>query len=136
MTNNRQKTNLKIISASIICFLGTIFIPIKALAIGSLEAGVLAARTDSQPESIFGLDGVFTTISNTLLYIIGALSVLMIIIGGIKYVLSGGKEASVAKARNTILYAIIGLVITLLAYAIVNFVIESLVPSLGGGASI
>ena len=132
MTKNRKKTNLKIILALVICFLSTLFIPIKTLAISSLEAGVLAARTDSQPENIFGLDGVFTTISNTLLYIIGVLSVLMIIVGGIKYVLSGGKESSVTKARNTILYAIIGLVITLLAYGIINFVIESLIPGLGG----
>ena len=47
----------------------------------------------------------------------------MVIIGGIQYTTSGGDSAAVTKAKNTILYGIVGLVIALLAYAIVNFVI-------------
>lgn len=61
---------------------------------------------------------------NVLLFVIGALSVIMIIIGGILYVTSGGNSSSVTKAKNTILYAIVGLVVSLLAYAIVNWVVK------------
>ena len=62
---------------------------------------------------------------NVLLFIIGVISVIMIIIGGIKYVLSNGDSNAVKSAKDTILYAVIGLVIALLAYAIVNFVVNA-----------
>ena len=58
-----------------------------------------------------------------MLFIIGVLSVIMIIYGGIIYVISAGDSGRVSKAKNTIMYAIVGLVVALLAYAIVNFVI-------------
>ena len=60
---------------------------------------------------------------NTLLYIIGALAVVMLIIGGIRYTISGGNSQQITAAKNTILYAVIGLVLAAFAYAIVNFVI-------------
>lgn len=60
---------------------------------------------------------------NVLLFIIGVISVIMIIIGGIKYTLSNGDSSQITSAKNTILYAVIGLVVALLAYAIVNFVV-------------
>ena len=47
----------------------------------------------------------------------------MLIIGGFRYVLSNGNEKSVTAAKDTILYAIIGVVIALLAFAIINFVL-------------
>ena len=50
----------------------------------------------------------------------------MVIIGGVKYTTSGGDQAAVTSAKNTILYGIIGLVIAILAYAIVNFVISKI----------
>ena len=67
--------------------------------------------------------------TNTILYIVGIVAVLMLIIGGIKYVVSGGDSKKVTDAKNTVLYAIIGLVIAFLAYAIVNFVISALPSS-------
>lgn len=65
-------------------------------------------------------------IINTMLYVLGALSVLMIIFGGITYTISAGDAKKVETAKNTIMYAIIGIVVAVLAYAIVNFVIGSL----------
>ena len=61
-----------------------------------------------------------------ILYIVGIIAVIMLIIGGIKYVVSGGDAKKVTDAKNTVLYAIIGLVVCFLAFAIVNFVIASL----------
>lgn len=63
------------------------------------------------------------TLIGTMLFILGTISVIMIIVGGIKYTTSNGDQAKVTSAKNTILYAVVGLVVALLAYAIVNFVI-------------
>jgi hypothetical protein len=65
-------------------------------------------------------------IINVLLFVVGAISVLMIIIGGLRYVLSGGDQNAVSGAKNTILYAVIGLIVAIMAYAIVNFVVAKL----------
>ncbi|OYX40936.1 hypothetical protein B7Y94_05895 [Candidatus Saccharibacteria bacterium 32-49-12] len=69
---------------------------------------------------------VIKVIVNTLLFIIGIISVVMIIIGGIKFTTSAGNPAGVTSAKNTILYAIVGLVVSVAAYAIVNWVIDKL----------
>lgn len=72
-----------------------------------------------------GQGGIFRTITNVLLFLIGAISVIMLIVGGIRYVVSGGDSTAVQNAKNTILYAIVGVVVAILAYAVVNFVISS-----------
>lgn len=69
------------------------------------------------------IENVVKTIVNTLLFILGAISVLVIIIAGIMYTTSGGNSNTVTKAKDTLLYAVIGLVVAVLAYAIVNFVV-------------
>ena len=92
----------------------------------SVQDGAEAAKADIMPRDLVGPDGVFTKISNTLLLIIGIISVVMLIYGGFRYIISGGDNKKVADAKNTILYAIIGLIISLLAYAIINFVITAI----------
>lgn len=94
-------------------------------ASGGLAGGAGCAKSDDQQTDLFGSNGVFQTITNVLLYIIGAISVIMLIIGGIRYVVSGGDSAAVTSAKNTILYAVVGIVVAILAYALVNFVISS-----------
>ena len=79
-----------------------------------------------------GQGGIFRTITNVLLFLIGAISVIMLIVGGIRYVVSGGDSTAVQNAKNTILYAIVGVVVAILAYAVVNFVITSFAAN--GGA--
>jgi hypothetical protein len=66
---------------------------------------------------------VVQTIVNTLLFILGAVCVIVIIIAGITYTTSGGDAALVTKAKNTLLYAIVGLIVAILAYPIVNYII-------------
>ena len=65
-------------------------------------------------------------IVNVLLFVLGAIAVIMIIIGGIRYVVSNGDSSAVTGAKNTIFYAVIGLVVAMLAYAIVNFVVTNI----------
>lgn len=90
-----------------------------------LNGGTGCAQPANTTSDLFGTGGIFTKITNVLLFIIGAISVIMLIIGGIRYVISGGDSSAVAAAKNTILYAVIGIVVALLAYALVNFVIGS-----------
>ncbi|HSX53065.1 MAG TPA: hypothetical protein VLF90_01720 [Patescibacteria group bacterium] len=66
------------------------------------------------------------SVVNILSLVIGVVAVIMIMIGGFKYITSGGEAASVTSAKNTILYALVGLVIVALAQAIVHFVIQKL----------
>lgn len=71
-------------------------------------------------------DGIVTKGINTALFVIGALAVIMLIYGGIRYTISAGDSKQVEAAKNTILYAIIGIVVALLAGAVVNFVLTNL----------
>ena len=98
----------------------------------TLREGAEAARCDGCPSDLFGDNGVFKQVTNTILYIVGIIAVIMLIIGGIRYVTSGGDSKKVTDAKNTVLYAIIGLVISFLAFAIVNFVISALPSSSDG----
>ncbi len=63
------------------------------------------------------------TITNVLMWIIGVIAVIVIVMGGIRYTTSGGDSGSTKAARETILYAVIGIIVAIMAYAIVNFVV-------------
>ena len=64
------------------------------------------------------------TISNTLIFVVGAIAVIMVIVGGLRYVLSNGDSAGLKSAKDTILYSLVGVVVALIAYALVSFVIS------------
>jgi hypothetical protein len=66
------------------------------------------------------------TIINVIIGVIGFVAVVVIILGGVQYTTSAGDPGKVKKAKDTILYGIVGLVIALLAFAIVNFVLSSI----------
>jgi hypothetical protein len=71
-----------------------------------------------------------TSIDNVLsivFQITGSIALLMVVIGGFRYIVAHGDPSAVTQAKNTILYAIIGLLISIFAYTIVNFVIRRLV---------
>jgi hypothetical protein len=118
----KQKAIMKATRAGI---LATLVIPgLAGAAEGPIQSGANSAKPDGTPRNL-GLtgDGIFKDITNTLILIVGAVAVLMLIIGGLRYVLSGGNSSNVESAKNTIFYAIIGIVVAILAFAIVNFVI-------------
>ena len=68
----------------------------------------------------------FGKIANTLTILVGAVSVIMIIIGGLRYVISQGDSKAVTDAKNTIMYAVIGVLVAIVAFAIVQFVINTI----------
>ena len=92
----------------------------------TLKEGAEAARCEGCPSNLFGETGIFRQITSTILYIVGIIAVIMLIWGGVRYVVSGGDAKKVTDAKNTVLYAIIGLIVAFLAFAIVNFVINAL----------
>lgn len=64
-----------------------------------------------------------STIVSMVLAIAGSISLLMIVIGGLRYILAHGDPSATAQAKNTILYAIIGLLVSMMAFGIVAFVL-------------
>ncbi len=81
-----------------------------------------AAGKDELPELVKNL-------VNLLLAVLGFIAVIMIIIGGIRYTTSNGDSNSTKAAKDTILYSVVGLVVAILAYAIVNFVVDFFINS-------
>jgi cytochrome bd-type quinol oxidase subunit 2 len=121
----------------------------SALAVPAFVPVAVSAQADSSPEitgplcsgvefefntdgtdcgSVDGsgdkLTGIIKTVINILSVIVGVVAVVMIIFGGLKYITSGGDSSNVSSAKNTIIYAIVGLVIVALAQFIVRFVLD------------
>lgn len=69
------------------------------------------------------VDKIITAVVNILSVIVGIVAVIMIVIGGFKYITSSGDANKTASARNTIIYALVGLIIVALAQVIVRFVL-------------
>lgn len=69
------------------------------------------------------VDKVIRLVINVFSLVVGVIAVIMIIIGGLKYITSGGDSGNITGAKNTILYAIIGLVVVALAQIVVKFVL-------------
>lgn len=97
---------------------------------GGTIAGCLGSGANStDPDAVGGsatdkVDATVRLIINVFSWVVGIASVIMIIVGGFKYIISGGDSGNITGAKNTILYAIIGLVIVALAQVIVQFVLE------------
>lgn len=81
-----------------------------------------ACATGDQATS--SINSILTTVINIFSLVVGVVAVIMIIVGGLKYITSGGESSNVTSAKNTILYAIVGLVIVALAQVIVHFVLN------------
>jgi hypothetical protein len=88
----------------------------------NLQIDSQASCTD--PGATDKVNNIITTVINIFSVIVGIIAVIMIIIGGLKYITSGGASDNVSSAKNTILYAIIGLIIVALAQILVRFVLN------------
>lgn len=104
----------------------TAVVPADVFAGSPLSEGAQRAQGQGTANNIDGNAGIFRTITNILLFLIGAVAVIMLVIGGFRYVISGGDQSQVTSAKNTILYAIIGIIVAFLSYAAVNFVLTRL----------
>ncbi len=86
---------------------------------GKSEAVCKASKTDTDA----AVGGTVRTIVNTMLYILGILAVIMIVFSGIRYTTSTGDASKVKASKDTLMYAIVGLIVAMLAWTIVNFVV-------------
>lgn len=104
-------------------------IPATTLAQSRIGTGVNDSAPTNEngnkigPQSAIEWLDIFT---NVLLFFAGAIAVLVIIYGGIRYVTSTGDAARIKQAKDTILYGVIGLVVSVLAFAIVQFIIQNI----------
>ncbi len=122
----------------VIAFAGLLGVSILAAASllmsdasAQVSSGINAATTsEMQGKSVNNTVG---SIVNILLWVVGILSVTMIVWSGFKYITSAGDTSKLASAKSTLIYAVVGLIIAIMAYAIVNFV-RTEVTSTGGKA--
>lgn len=92
-------------------------------------AGIGGTYKDGKCETgTASLNGVVANVVNILSWLVGIAAVIMIMVGGFRYVTAGGDSGKLGSAKNTIIYAVIGLVIVALAQTIVKFVIKQTVP--------
>ncbi len=129
--------------ALILALSAGLFMPVALVGVTSAQAniqGSLCDGTEFAPAPVDGSSGSCDTAGSTgsvqsaistavdlLSWVVGIVSVIMIIVGGFRYITSGGASDKVTGAKNTIIYAIIGLVIVALAQFIVNFVLNQTV---------
>jgi len=86
----------------------------------NLQVGATDCNVDDPQGQV---NNIITTVINIFSLVVGVVSVIMIIVGGLKYITSGGDSGNVTGAKNTILYAIVGLVVVALAQVVVRFVL-------------
>lgn len=126
MTNTiKRLLSAAVLLPAMVLTVGLVAQPAHAAFDKTINDGVGSAKGTDQVENLTGDNGAIMTITNVMLFIIGAISVIMLIIGGIRYVVSGGDSTAVQNAKNTILYAIVGIIVALLAFAVVRFVTTS-----------
>ncbi len=125
----KVKNKIKLIIAS----LALAVIPLLTPAVVSAQADITKNLEKGTCLNVNGgcetedptnkVNNIISTIINIFSLVVGVVSVIMIIIGGLKYITSGGESNNVTSAKNTIMYALVGLVIVALAQIIVRFVL-------------
>lgn len=110
-----------LVSVVVAVGVGTAAVPVGAVEVfegcdQNPGAAVCQSRNDDAEDMV-------QTAINAALMVLGMISVLMIVIGGIRYTASNGESAKVKSAKDTIIYSVVGLVVAIMAYTIVNFVV-------------
>lgn len=133
-------TRIKRIMFSIAASLGLLMpmavpsmVSAQASITDGLQKGTCLSTTDKTCEGTDDAEGkvdsIITSVIDIFSLAVGVISVIMIIIGGLKYITSGGDSGNVTGAKNTILYAVVGLIIVALAQVIVRFVLNKTVTA-------
>lgn len=128
-----KKIKNVLLSAALV--FGLVALPLTPSVVGA-QAANPSSDIGKGVEAIGGKSGGGATefntqvrnIVNLLLFLLGIIAVIAIIIGGFRYVTSNGEAGNIKTAKDIILYAVIGLVVAILAYAIVNFVVSAFAP--------
>ncbi len=121
-----NKIKQLIIASMLVLGVGLIATPVYAECTSGASCVTEGLEATGDTGGSKDIGPIIKDIVNALLFILAAVAVIMIVIGGIKYTISQGDSSAITSAKNTILYAVIGLVVAILAYAIVNFVVDRL----------
>ena len=125
-----SKTTKRVVVIAALIF--AMVFPVMVLASNSVGATDISSEAcDLNPDSAAcqelndedRLPSIGQSIINTALYIVGILAVAMIIFAGLRYIMSGGNAKRVEQSKQILIYSVTGLIVALLAYAIVNFVL-------------
>ena len=123
--------HLMVAGALAVASLGGLLLQNNAMAVTCPEgsanpnATTLAGCSIAAENSTNNLFQTVNQIINVVLGVIGIVAVVVIIVGGFSYLTSQGDAGKVAKAKNTILYGVIGMFVALLAFAVVNFILSA-----------
>jgi hypothetical protein len=88
------------------------------------ESAVCVSKTGQDP--LTGTDGLLVKITSIVAFVAGAAAIIVIIVGSIKFITSGGDSNRISNARNTILYALVGLVVIVFAQTLVIYLVKKL----------
>ncbi|MDP3997021.1 MAG: hypothetical protein Q8P73_00770 [bacterium] len=105
----------------------TILYAVLGLLVTGFAAAIVAFVNEAVVGRVTNLPGLIWTTLNVLMVLVGLGAIVFIIIGGARYIASQGDEQASAQAKNTILYAVLGLIVIGLAAAVVNFVLWAIV---------
>ncbi len=125
MKNLSKKLTALLIVPAIVLGVGLTTVTVGAQG-AQIKDGLKSANSGKEVKGGVKVKSTVGSIVNWLLFAIGAIAVIMIVWGGIKFATSAGDSNKVTAAKNTILYAVIGLAVAVLAFAIVNFVVSNL----------
>lgn len=125
MKNLSKKLTALLIVPAIVLGVGLTTVTVGAQG-AQIKDGLKSANSGKEVKGGVKVKSTVGSIVNWLLFAIGAIAVIMIVWGGIKFATSAGDSNKVTAAKNTILYAVIGLAVAVLAFAIVNFVVNHL----------
>lgn len=93
--------------------------------------GIEAASGSSSCGSSGSISNLLTTIVNIISLVIGVVAVIMILVAGFKFMTSGGESSKVAEAKNSLIYAIVGIVVVALAQIIIRYVVNRSIGAVG-----
>ena len=123
MKNLSKKLTALLIVPAIVLGVGLSTVTVGAQG-AQIKDGLKSANSGKEVKGGVKVKSTVGSIVNWLLFAIGAIAVIMIVWGGIKFATSAGDSSKVTSAKNTILYSVIGLGVAVLAFFIVNFVID------------
>lgn len=126
----------KILQACLVVFTVlsvAVALPQEVLAVNVCDGDAASSMYCTNKEE--DVNSIIKAVVDLLLMAVAIISVIVIIVGGIFFALANGDSARVAKARNTVLYAVIGLVVSLFSYAIVQFVFNRVDPASSSGSA-
>jgi len=106
-------------------FISVATLSLLALPLVASAAGGLQSVTPFAGTATGGLVPALRTLVNTLLTVVGVIAAIFIVIGGVRYIFSQGDDDAQVQARNTIIYALVGLFVIIISGVLVNLVLSA-----------